>query len=129
MDIKCLECPDGYTEAIIGCFRGLPFVKKGPYLTKHDCKKTSSGRKYGCEKCAGLWWPKCGPGYKRKLCKGCWPKDCPDTTYDLGPFCLKSPIRCYGKIDGTLVLGVGVLILVLIGLMIVYVFSGIFAYV
>ena len=129
MDLKCLECAPGYFEAIIGCFRPLPYLRKGPYLTKHDCKKTAAGRRNGCERCALLWWPKCGPAYRRKACKMCWPRGCPANTYDLGPFCLKSPIRCYGKVNGTLLMGVAVLVLVLVGLAIVYGFSTLFRYV
>jgi len=96
------ECKDGYDGVGPVCWSACPdrYRDDGAFCAKPD----SYGRGVGkiskcsnCAKCLGLYYKKCGDGFKEAGCNICSPK-CPDGMSDIGVSCAKNS---YGRGAGT----------------------------
>jgi len=66
------NCPSGTKDFGVGCQKPNPKGRGWGWIHKHSCEtKNHDGKKYGCEKCGALYYPKCQPGWEATTCNFC----------------------------------------------------------
>ena len=97
---KCIKdgCPEGFRDDGLTCAKVLKTKGRGAGYVVWDKKKCKK-RHGSCEKCLGMYYPKCDEGYHAVGCNLCErSSSCPSGYKDLDLFCSKNIYsRCKGE--------------------------------